>query len=340
MESPRSFRFVLLAVLAAFPAACGGSQNPANLAPVSTLNASSSPAAKSACPLQRCIIVTNAVSGRNGTGSIVFFARNAHGNASPANVIDGSLTKLNYPIGITLDSEGTAYAANFESSSITVYAAGASGNAAPIRTIKGTKTGLLAPTGLVLDSAGELLVANSNYDSVTVYAANSNGNVSPIRTISGNKTMLSHPWGIALDSKSNIYVSQGTSIAIFAANAKGNAAPERMISGNLTQLGDAEGIAVDGQGYTYVADWGTATLDVFAPDANGDQPPVRQDTSGLYAPDGVALNASNKIYVSDGCQDNPAYVIVYPAGSNNAQPLRQIEGNKTHLNCATNIAVR
>ena len=258
-----------------------------NEAPVSTLNASAAPAGKSACPLQRCIIVTNAVSGRNGTGSIVFFARNAHGNASPANVIDGSLTKLNYPIGITLDSEGAVYAANFESSSITVYAAGASGNAAPIRTIKGTKTGLLAPTGLVLDSAGELLrMRFYNYDSVTVYAANSNGNVSPMRTISGNKTMLSHPWGIALDSKSNIYVSQGTSIAIFAANAKGNVAPERMISGSLTQLGDAEGIAVDGQGYTYVADWGTATLDVFAPDANGDQltglknKDARQELSG------------------------------------------------------------
>ncbi|HEY1656628.1 MAG TPA: beta-propeller fold lactonase family protein [Candidatus Tumulicola sp.] len=281
MESLRSFQFVLLAVLVASLAACGGPQNPAGLVPASTLNASAAAVAKSTCPLQRCIIVANAVSGHNGTGSIVFFARNAHGNKSPVNVIAGSLTKLNHPIGITLDSDGTAYAANFESNSITVYAAGASGDSAPIRTIAGTKTGLLAPAGIVLDSAGELLVANNKYDSITIYAAKSNGNISPTRTISGNKTMLSHPWGIALDSKSNIYVSQGTSIAIFAANAKGNAAPERMISGSLTQLGEAEGIAVDAKGYTYVADWGTATLDVFAPEAEGDQAPVRQDTSGL-----------------------------------------------------------
>jgi hypothetical protein len=232
------------------------------------------------------------------------------------------------------------YAANFESSSITVYSAGASGNAAPIRTITGTKTGLHAPTGIVLDAAGELFVANNNYNSVTVYAVKSNGNIAPIRTISGSRTMLSHPWGIALDSKANIYVSQGASIATFAANATGNVAPERMISGRLTQLVEAEGIAVDAQGYTYVADWDAYELDVFAPDANGDQPPVRQDTSGLYAPDGVALDASNRIYVSNGCQDDPAYVVVYPAGSDNGQPLRQIEGHKTHLTCSTNIAVR
>ena len=297
---------------------------------------------QNACPIKQCIIVPNAVSRGNntGNGSLVFLARGAHGNARPVNVIVGSKTKLDEPIGVTVDGAGNVYAANSRTNSITVYGHGATGNASPVRTITGQKTQLLAPTGIVLDSAGELLVANSDFDSVTVYAADANGNTGPVRQIYGQKTMLNHPAGIALDSKSNIYISQGTSIAVFAANAKGNVAPQRLITGSLTQLGGAQGIAVDKDGYVYVADYQLAKIDVFAPGADGNQPPARQESDGLYAPDGVALDPSGKIYVSDGCSDNPDYVLVYPAGSNDAQPLRQIQGHRTHLYCVTNLAVR
>jgi len=155
--------------------------------------------------------------------------------------------------------------------------------------------------------------------------------------------MLGDPWGIALDSSSNIYVTNTSpaGIAVYAPNAKGNTTPKRLISGSLTQLdGGLEGIAIDASGYAYVVNWDTYFLLVFAPDANGNEPPARVDSAGLYAPDGVAVDARGRAYVSNGCQDNPAYVAVYAAGANDAEPLRNIEGRKTKLNCSTSILVR
>jgi sugar lactone lactonase YvrE len=325
---------------AAMLAACSSPQSAVNPSTANYTVPSSHVDAENMCPLKQCIIVPNAVARGNnsGVGSLVFLARGAHGNARPVNVIVGSKTKLDQPIGVTVDGAGDVYAANNRTNSITVYAPGATGNASPARTIAGQKTELLAPTGIVLDSAGELLVANA--DGVTVYAANANGDVRPVRQIDGQKTGINHAAGIALDSNANIYVSQGTSIAVFAANAKGNVAPKRFITGSLTHLGNAQGIAVDKDGYVYVADNQLADVDVFAPGADGNQAPVRQDSDGLYSPDGVSLDPSGKIYVSDGCSDNPNYVLVYPAGSNGAQPLRQIQGHRTHLYCVTNLTVR
>jgi hypothetical protein len=89
-----------------------------------------------------------------------------------------------------------------------------------------------------------------------------------------------------------------------------------------------------------VANWDAYALLVFAPGANGNDPPAREDSFGLYGPDGVAVDASGRAYVSNGCQDNPAFVAVYADGANGGGPVRTIEGRKTKLNCSTSILVR
>lgn len=341
MKRP-GFRYVLSAsVAAALFSGCGASQNAIYPGPVGQGDIRSRVVALDGCPTAHCIVVGNAHSGRGYSGSILFFPRNANGDVRPAGGIEGPRTHLRYTAGIVMDPGGNIYAANSGTNSITVYAAGSEGNVAPIRTIAGSKTKLDEPTGVALDGNGDLYVANDAGNRVTVYAPNANGNVRPLRIISGSKTMLAYPWGIALDSNSNIYVTNLTnSIAVYAANAKGNASPERLISGYLTELNTPEGIAVDSSGYTYAANWDSFTLVVFAPGAYGNEPPVRQDSSGLYAPDGVALDARGTTFVANGCADNPAFVVVYAAGANNAQPLRTIEGGKTKLNCSTSILVR
>ncbi|HEY3675823.1 MAG TPA: NHL repeat-containing protein [Candidatus Tumulicola sp.] len=308
--------------------------------PTTNASALSRPSAQSDCPLHHCIIVADGTEKRSRSGSILFFARDASGNAAPVGAIEGSSTQLDYPTGLAMSADGTLYAANLIGPTVTVYPKGATGDVAPIRTIAGTKTKLAEPTGVALDAAGKLFVSNSGNNSITVYPKGANGNVSPVRTISGDKTMLSYPWGIALDSKSNIYVSDGSSITVYPPDAVGNAAPKRRISGNLSQLVEAEGITVDAAGYIYVVDWDAYELDVFAPNSNGNVAPGRQDSGGLYGPDGVALDASGKTYVSNGCQDDPAFIFVYAAGANNVAPLRAIRGQKPPLYCFTNLIVR
>ena len=41
-----------------------------------------------------------------------------------------------------------------------------------------------------------------------------------------------------------------------------------------------------------------------------------------------------------GCADNPAFVAVYAAGANDAEPLPTIEGGKTKLNRSIGLIVR
>jgi hypothetical protein len=293
MKSVSFTRYALSAgVAAALLAACGGSQRGVYPGPVGQQNVRPRVVAeRGSCPTSDCIIVGNGEAGKY-LGSLLFFRRNANGNVRPAGRTEGSLTQLDYPTGIAMDSEGDIYAANLEG------------------------------------------------DSITVYAAGSEGNVAPVRTIAGSQTKLRGPTGVALDSSSNIYVTNSDSILVYGANAKGNATPKRLISGSLTKLGEPAGIAIDASGYAYVANWDASTLLVFAPGANGNEPPAREDSSGLYGPDGVALDARAREHVSNGSQDNPPFVAVYAAGAVNAEPLRTIEGRKTRLNRSTSIVVR
>ena len=326
------------AVPALLLVACAGSQNAA-LAP----EANRPPAdirgnARGGCPTSRCIVVADI--GSKPGGAILFFPRSANGNVPPIGEIKGSKTQLDLPSAIEMDSAGNIYAANRNSDTITVYSSGSLGNVAPIRTISGSNTQLDYPTGIAFDRKGNLYVVNFNNSSITVYAPNADGDAKPIRTIVGGNTMMLNPWGIALDSKSNIYVAANfDSVAIYPAKSNGNVSPERFISGSATQLSDPQGIAVDASGYTYVANWEGTTLAEFAPDANGNVAPARQE-SNLYAPDGVALDAQGKTYVSNGCQDDPDFVDVFAAGANNAQPLRTITGSKTKVRCVSSILVR
>jgi sugar lactone lactonase YvrE len=339
MKVSRTARAFIGGAIAILLSGCGGLQSGVTSQPLAA-NVAPLPGDRGGCPTSRCIAVANETYAPGGY--IVFFPRGANGNVRPQGKIKGSLTQLDYPFGIAMDSAGNVYAANSGASIITVYAAGAEGNIAPIRIIAGSKTQLEEPTGIALDGKGRLYVVNNHGNSVTEYGANSNGNVRPLRDINGIQTMLNYPSGIALDSKSKIYVTNGTtSINVYAAGAKGNAGPQRVISGQLTQLAQPEGIAVDPAGYTYVANWDGGTMVVFAPGANGNVAPVRTESEPyLYAPDGVALDAQGKTYVSDGCSDNPNFVAVFAAGANNAPALRTIEGHKTRMTCATSILVR
>ena len=114
-----------------------------------------------------------------------------------------------------------------------------------------------------------------------------------------------------------------------------------MISGQLTQLAQPQGIAVDAAGYTYTANPSAGSVLVFAPGADGNVAPARMESEPyLYSPDGVALDAQGKMFVSDGCADNPDFAAVFAARANDAPPLRTIEGGKTKLSCATSIFVR
>jgi len=330
-------------------AACAGPLTAPNMPPSQSGITSSSHNDAGGCPLKRCIIVGSEPGYKfKPLSSVLFYARNANGNISPAGKISGSKTKLFIPAGLAMDSHGSLYVAD-SNNAITIYASGSQGNVAPIRTIGGAATKLNTPTGIAIDSNDELYVSNSpnrRNGWITVYASNANGNARPIREIRGKKTALFAPWGLGFDSQSNLYVADDDLntgwITVYAPGVKGNAAPVRTIKGPATELAGPTGLAVDASGYVYVVNSQSVNWEVaiFAPGADGNQAPVSY-FSGGYGAYGLGLGGRN-IYVTSVGYDDLPFVATFSGGpvGNEGRVLRKIQGNKTKLIWPQSVIVR
>lgn len=238
----------------------------------------------------------------SGGGSITSYPIAAVGNVTPATTISGNLTGLDTPLFGTINASGTAYAPNVNANSVTTYIAGSTGNIGPTGDLAGPNTGLGEPSGVGIATSGDYYVCNpeggSAYTSVTEYAAGSSGNASPLATIRGAATTLNSPVDVALDSSTYIYVSNNS--------------------------------ASSGGGW----------IAVFSPNSNGNIAPARLlqgSATGLNEPEGIALDTSGDLYVSNHAGNS---VTVYAPGANgNVAPIRAISGSKTRLSGPTGIAV-
>lgn len=140
--------------------------------------------------------------------SINVFDESASGDAKPMRTIEGSNTKLNWPMGIDLDATHDEIAvANNGDNSILVFRRTAQGNTAPVRMIRGTKTGISSPMGVAIDAEhNELWVANYGDHTALVFARDASGDVLPKRIIrnapAGTPTGgFGNPYAVAYDSK-------------------------------------------------------------------------------------------------------------------------------------------
>ena len=125
-----------------------------------------------------------------GTGefhdpSINVYPLKANGNTKPLRIIQGSMTRLNWPAHLSMDVEHQElYVANPVTHEITVFSANARGNVAPIRSIKGPHTQLAYPHGVFVDTKNdEVVVANFGNHSSTIYKRTASGDAAPVRQI-------------------------------------------------------------------------------------------------------------------------------------------------------------
>jgi DNA-binding beta-propeller fold protein YncE len=147
-------------------------------------------------------------SGRILPAAITVHEKAASGNARPVRVIEGPLTRLNWPAGIAVDSaRGELYVANDAGESILVFDIDARGNVAPRRVLSGPRTGIKNPTAVALDlQNNELWVANFGNHTATAYPLGAQGDVAPVRTIRSAPAgtvshMIGNPGGVAYDTR-------------------------------------------------------------------------------------------------------------------------------------------
>ena len=170
--------------------------------------------------------------------SISVFAASATGTSTPVRLITGSLTLLNSPSSIAVDSAQNIYVANTNGNNVLVFSSTATGNVAPAGILSGAATGIGTPLGVALDSAGDIYVASLNQPSnsylVLEFAPGATGNAVPTRMLTSvaSDTLA----GLAVDALDNIYVftqaptTNQLAVAIFTPDESGSTAPAESIT--------------------------------------------------------------------------------------------------------------
>jgi sugar lactone lactonase YvrE len=174
---------------------------------------------------------------------IEVFAPGSNGDAKPIKHIDGPLTQLNQPNAVAVDSTGTIYVANRQTSTILIFDAKQHGDHAPKRVIGGSKTGISYPNGIAVDANG--IYASSGVSPFFErFNLSQKGNKPPAALVEGSYTQMQCCTnGMTAAPDGSVYVISA-GIQQFAALADGNVAPLTTINGPVSQAGAARFVAV------------------------------------------------------------------------------------------------
>ncbi len=248
--------------------------------------------------------------------------------------------------------QGKLYVSNAGSSSILRFdgALTDSGNIPPAATISGSNTGLTAPAYITLDTTNDRLFVANNADlSILIFdnISTKSGNVAPERKISGSNTTLVGPIDLTLDRGRNLlYVADDLQILVFssASSATGNLSPAR----TLTPGFSPQAIFIDGANdRLYVADSAANAISVYdsaSTLASGSitaSRTIQGAATHLSAPNGVLLDGSGRLVVSNASTASPSITIYNNAAvaNGNLAPAAEIVGSNTGFSVPSQIAM-
>ena len=166
--------------------------------------------------VNRELYVTNDV---DNYSSIVVFPLSANGDVAPIRTIQGTLTRLNGPVGLFVDHLHDELLVSCykvmdvaDYGTVSAFPRAANGNVAPLRLIGGHTTFLREPQALALDlERNEIAVAVSLFDETSYFGAimfynrTDVGDVYPAGEIFGTSTGLCNPIGLVLDRANDEY---------------------------------------------------------------------------------------------------------------------------------------
>jgi hypothetical protein len=263
--------------------------------------------------------------------SVVEYAANAHGTASPIATISGINTLLDGPSAVTVGRAGNVFVANAGSNSITEYAAGASGNVAPTAVIAGPDTGLDGPSSITL-AGDELWVTNPSNNLVEAFTVGSTGDEFPAASFSGSRTKLNHPVAVSIDTTElpflyilNRPVAGAPTIDIVDPTTPGDERPLAVITSTASHpLTSASAILAEGFANLWVANGNTLTeLFVLQPGGAVERR-ITGAATGLATPDALSHDAFGRLVVGNAGSHE---VSVFAAAAHgNVAPVRTVSG--------------
>ncbi len=189
------------------------------------------------------------------------------------------------PRGITIDSAGNIYTANYRSDTVTKI------TPAGVSSTFGT-TGL-SPRGITIDSAGNIYTANYRSNTVT--------KITPAGVSSTFGTTGSRPMGITIDSDRNIYTANSGANTVTKITPAG-------VSSTLGTTGSSPyAITIDSSGNIYTANYRSDTVTKIT--SGGTSSTLGTTGSG---PLGITIDSAGNIYTANDGSDTVTKIT--PAG--------------------------
>jgi sugar lactone lactonase YvrE len=236
------------------------------------------------------------------------------GNIYTANFLSNNVSKItpdglstileitdSLPSGITIDSAGNIFTANFLSNNVSKITPDG------LSTILGT-TGD-QPFGITIDSAGNIYTANNGSDSVSKITPDG------ASTILG--TTGDQPLGITIDSAGNIYTANNGSDSVSKITPDG-------ISTILGTTGDQPfGITIDSAGNIYTANFLSNNVSKITPDGIS----TILGTTG-DEPFGITIDSAGNIYTTNTRSNNVSKIIRPTTAEELAAAAREAAANR------------
>jgi DNA-binding beta-propeller fold protein YncE len=254
--------------------------------------------------------------------NLLVFDKNAHGNASPRQIIPAHDFPVSHPFRMVTDAGG--HLAMLGSDGVAVY----------YRVPQDKKMARRA--NLVIDengwdiafAAGDLILSANDgslerYDIV-------HGKVRQVGTMGATGFVnYGDPDFVATDPRGNVYTvsTNGGRVVELPPNAPANVQPILMRHFRARFSESPEAFAVDGVGRLFFALKSTNSIVIADPD--GSQRVLSGDQTGLSGPSGLAVGPEGELFVANSRGHN---ILVFPANPrSNAAPIRTIFGYRTAL---------
>ncbi len=267
---------------------------------------------------------TNTLYVVNTTQSAIdLFSPSPHPGASPEYLIGGGNTQMNGPQYDAFDGTKKLYVTNYnagtQAASVTVYAEYATGDVLPIAVVTGS--GLAQPHGIAsLPGSSGFVVADTNpsgffTSSIFIFGPPSGGSAGLFDVIAGSLTQLNYPSGVAVDPASRIFVTNrgNGSVTAYALPATPSPSPTTSPTPTPTPTGSPSPTPTP------------SSINV---------PPLLRiagSNTGLVTPTGIALDSSNRIYVTDPDNGHGSVRIFAANATGNVAPIGVISGSATQL---------
>ncbi|MDE3105066.1 MAG: NHL repeat-containing protein [Acidobacteriota bacterium] len=200
---------------------------------------------------------------------------------------------LNYPVGIAIDSNATAWVVDYGNAHVTLF----SGTGAPLSGSAGYTAPTLAfPVVVALDGNHNGWIGDQNDSYITRISADGKANL-PVACCQG-------PNGIAVDQRGNVWVANyfGDSLSLVAGDGTIRAAGTINAGGTIRH---PQGLAIDGNGNVWVGNFRAGYLTELAGSGTTNPGQAISPAAG-WAPDSnlfgafaLAIDASGNLWVSN-----------------------------------------